>query len=466
MRILLISPNQEMLPDPVAPLGLASISSALKAKGHTVRLLDLCFSHRPTEALKQGIEAFQPEVLGFSIRNVDNVAFPRTVSYLSFYRELLQKCRTFTSAPLLLGGSGFTLMPREILAELDADGGVAGEGEEVFPKILAQDFSSTPISIEGWVSRGAAGRVHPARVSDLDGLPSPDWEGIDLPTYFHRGGMGSLQTKRGCPLHCIYCTYPIIEGTQVRLRSPERVAEDALALVQKGIENAFIVDNVFNQPPDHALEICRMFQEKRLPLKWSCYAHPGAFSASLARAMKEAGCTGIEFGIDSGAKKVLERLGKDFSPAQIRQATRLAQAAGLEVCLSLSLGGPGETEGTLRETFDLMAELSPTAVIAMIGLRIFPQTRLAQIAAEEGLIAPSHNFLPPVFYLAPEVSRKILEWAEAAASIHRNWIFPGLGINVSEPLQAKLRRIGVRGPLWEHMKLLRGRGAFRRGSHG
>jgi len=228
-------------------------------------------------------------------------------------------------------------------------------------------------------------------------------------------------------------------------------------LARAGIQNVFIVDNIFNNPENHALEICRAFVERRIPLQWSCYAHPALFSEELAQEMKKAGCTGVEFGTDSGSPKVLSALKKDLQPEDIRRASLQAKRAGLEVCHSLSLGAPGETEETLRQTMDLMEDIAPTAVIAMVGLRIFPQTGLARLAAQEGLIPPAHDFLPPVFYVAPNLREKIIALAQEIAAVRPNWIFPGLGINISPHLQAKLRKIGVRGPLWEHMKILRGR---------
>jgi radical SAM superfamily enzyme YgiQ (UPF0313 family) len=231
------------------------------------------------------------------------------------------------------------------------------------------------------------------------------------------------------------------------------------------VENVFIVDNIFNFPETHAREVCRAFIERKIALQWSCYVHPGHFSRPLAEDMKRAGCTGIEFGTDSGSPGVLAQLGKNFTPEHIRRATRLAQEAGLEVCHSLSLGAPGETEETLEETFRLMEEISPTAVIAMVGLRIFPGTGLAYLAEAEGILSPASSLLEPVFYIAPAVRERIVEIARQKAALHPNWILPGLGINVSLRLQSKLRKIGVKGPLWEHMKILRERRPTKRGPH-
>ncbi len=465
MRILLISPNIEMLPDPVAPLGLAFLSAALKSAGHEVHCLDLCFAESVDAALGKSILDFSPDVIALSLRNIDNVAYPESVSYLPFYKRVVEYCRQISASPIFLGGSGFTLMPGAILHFLQADGGIAGEGEEAFLKVLTA-FPDYPSStVEGFFKRGQEHSSRPACIQNLDSLPSPDWGGLDLNHYFRRGGMGNLQTKRGCPFSCVYCTYPLIEGKAVRLRSPQKVAAEAESLIQKGVGNAFIVDNIFNFPETHAREVCQTFIERKIALQWSCYVHPSYFSRPLAEDMKKAGCTGVEFGTDSGSPKVLARLGKNFTPDDIRRATRIAQEAGLEVCHSLSLGAPGETEETLEETFSLMEEISPTAVIVMVGLRIFPGTGLAFLAEAEGILSPSSDLLEPAFYIAPAVRNRVVEIARQKAALHPNWILPGLSINVSLRLQSKLRKIGVKGPLWEHMKILRERRAAKRAPH-
>ena len=465
MRVLLISANVEKLPDPVAPLGLAYLSAVLKCQGHDVYCLDLCFEENAEEALGKSLRNFRPEVIGLSLRNVDNVSYPQAISYLPFYKGLVERCRQLSPSPIFLGGSGFTLMPEPILNYLQADAGIVGEGEDVFPKALLPVTSDSPPAVEGLIRRGAGNSCRPVCIQDLDSLPPPDWSGLDLEKYFSHGGMGNLQTKRGCPFGCIYCTYPLIEGKMIRLRSPAKVAGEAEALIDRGVGNAFIVDNIFNFPETHAREVCRVFIQKGIPLKWSCYVHPAYFSPALAEDMKKAGCTSVEFGTDSGSLIVLAKLGKNFTPEDIQRASRRAREAGLEVCHSLSLGAPGETEETLQDTLGLMEKISPTAVIAMLGLRIFPGTGLARLAEAEEMISLSHDFLQPAFYIAPRVKAKLVEWAEKAATLHPTWIFPGLRINISPPLQSKLRRIGVKGPLWEHMKIMRERGDAKKEPH-
>ncbi len=93
MRVLLISPNREVSPDPVYPLGLASLAAVLKAAGMTVKGSDLCFHSDWGGVLEQDLESFRPDCIGLSIRNIDNVTYPRSTAYLPFIKEVVELCR-------------------------------------------------------------------------------------------------------------------------------------------------------------------------------------------------------------------------------------------------------------------------------------------------------------------------------------------------------------------------------------
>ena len=129
MRILLISANREHIPDPIFPLGLAYVAAAVQHAGHEVDIADLCFGINPLPDLGKQVDRFQPDIIGLSLRNVDNAAYPRTVDYLEQHREVVDTLHALTDAPVVLGGSGFSIMPREYMAVLDGDWGITGEGE-------------------------------------------------------------------------------------------------------------------------------------------------------------------------------------------------------------------------------------------------------------------------------------------------------------------------------------------------
>ena len=122
-------------------------------------------------------------------------------------------------------------------------------------------------------------------------------------------------------------------------------------------------------------------------------------------------------------------------------------------CHSLLVGGPGETMETVQQTLDTILEMTPTAVICMVGIRVFPGTRLYHLAIEDGMIRPDQNLLEASFYLSPAIQNEILPFLEHFSKDHPTWIFPGMNINMTRDLQEKLRRFGIKGPLWEYMKM-------------
>ncbi len=458
MRVLLISPNTEMLPDPVFPLGLAFLSGALDRSFHQHRILDLCFADDYGKALEQGVAEFQPEAIGLSLRNVDNVAYPQTCSYLPFYQRVVARLRSLSTAPIILGGSGFSLMPQAILHHLGADYGVIGEGEVTLLRLLdLLERGDSPDLLPGVVSarQPLQAPVHPRPGVDLHQLALPSRQRLASGAYFRLGGMGNVQTKRGCSFSCVYCTYPLIEGPEIRLRPPAQIGKEFEELCAQGIDNLFIVDNIFNFPPHHAKSVCTELVRRRLKVHWSCYLHPGFVTESLLVLMKEAGCTSVEFGVDSGSDILMPQLGKSFRTAEVRRASELCHKVGLPFCHSLIFGGPGETADTIRETLKCMAETSPTAVIAMVGIRLFPGTALARTASPRDLMQTDESVLAPTFYLAEAVRPFVLDLLQGHAETNRHWILPGSHVNINRRIQEKLRRFGVKGPLWEYMQMRR-----------
>jgi radical SAM superfamily enzyme YgiQ (UPF0313 family) len=349
-------------------------------------------------------------------------------------------------------------MPRPILNDLEADYGIVGEGE--IPLILFLDqleLGQSPDKVPGVItahSNKTPKAIPPQRFSMQD-IIMPRREKLANEAYLRFGGMGNVQTKRGCTFSCVYCTYPLIEGSEIRLRSPKQVGEEIQHLYEQGVDNVFVVDNVFNFPPHHAHSVCKEILQRNLEVKWSCYLNPQFVTESLLSLMKESGCSGVEFGTDAGSDSVLKRLGKSFTTEEIRRASELCHKVGLSSCHSLIFGGPGESKESLQETFTLMDEVSPTAVIAMVGIRLFPGTKLADFASPEDLLIEDDSMLKPTFYLAESVRPFVLDMLYEHVKENKNWILPGSNVNIDRRLQEKLRRFGLKGPLWEHMQVRR-----------
>src|SRR4030042_3846914 len=409
MKILLISVNREKMPYPVFPLGLAYLVRVLKEEGYRIEVLDLCVSQDPSVELKETLQRFQPDLIGLSLRNLDNLTYPPPVSYLKEVEEVIQVCHQYSSSKLVIGGSGYSLAPKELLQHLDIDFGIVGEGEEVYLQLVKSLKNQSPLSPSPHLLIKRVplpGLTVGARVLPIK---TPDRSLFETRRYLEKGGMGNIQTKRGCPFSCIYCTYPLLEGKGIRLRKIEEVVEEIHRLVEEGIDYVYFVDDIFNYPPSFAEALCREIIRSKIDVKWSAFVHPGFLTENLLNMMKEAGCMGIEFGTDSGSSRMLENYKKSFTRADIIQSSKLCLKWSVNYCHYLLFGGPGEDEDTIEESFQLMDQLDPTAVIAMLGIRIYPGTEMEQISLSQRIISEDDNLIYPHFYISPTLKGRLNE---------------------------------------------------------
>jgi radical SAM superfamily enzyme YgiQ (UPF0313 family) len=449
MKILLISVNRERMPFPVFPLGLAYIAKALTEEGHPIDVMDLCFSQEVSVDLKSALHRFQPDLIGISLRNLDNLTYPTSVSYLKEVEEVIGICRQYSSSRLVIGGSGYSLAPKELLQHLDVDFGIVGEGEELFLQLVRSLEKGDSLSPSPYLlikEKPIPPLIEGARVFPLQ---SPDRSFFETHRYLEEGGMGNIQTKRGCPFSCIYCTYPLLEGEKVRLRKTEEVVDEIQHLVDEEVDYIYFVDDIFNYPPSFAEALCREMVRRKVDVKWSAFVNPAFLNETLLQWMKEAGCVGIEFGTDSGSPRMLENYKKFFTQKDIIQSSEICSKLMIHHCHYLLFGGPGEDEETIEESFHLMDQLDPTAVIAMLGIRIYPGTELEEISVSQGVIHPDSSLIYPYFYISPKLGGRLSEIIQEKALARKRWIVPGLEINITQNLIEQIRRFRIRGPLWE-----------------
>ncbi|MEE8470792.1 MAG: radical SAM protein [Dehalococcoidia bacterium] len=411
-KVLLINLNQ-MMP-PVSPLALDYLAHALSENQYQVDILDLCFTTDIQRAVKQHTARGRLLAVAISLRNTDDVYLASQDFFVPKYKELIDLLKTQTDAPIILGGSGFSTMPQAILSYCELDLGIWGEGEFSLPLLIGriaanEDYRDVP----GLVYR-SRGKFHanPATYLDLSRISAPARGAIDNQRYFVEGGVGSIETKRGCPMGCIYCADPLGKGRRLRLRSPQSVAREVRSLLEMGIDHFHLCDSEFNIPKDHALEICTELAAEGLgdKIRWYTYASPAGFTKELAALCRKAGCVGINFGVDSGCDRMLRRLGRDFTVEDITRTAEACRQEGIISMYDLLLGGPGETRQSLRETIETMKRLSPNRVGTSLGVRVFPKTKLAlslrrQGALNEnpnlhGTVAGNDHFFAPIFYLS------------------------------------------------------------------
>jgi len=445
MKVLLISANTTHAPHPVYPLGLDYVRGALTPR-HAVRILDVNVAGELAQ-LEPILRADPPDVVGISIRNIDNVDTFESKSYLPGYERIARLVRSCTQAPMVLGGSGFSIFPGELMSRLDADFGVVGEGEAMAPLLAALEGGTDPAALPGIVTRG---RTAPDPVPWSGTLARQAGPRDDrLQFYLERGGILNLQTKRGCPFGCIYCTYPHIEGHRMRLAPPDGVAREALELQGLGARYLFITDSTFNADNDHSLAVARAFRRQGLAIPWGGFFAPLRPPDGYYDTLAEAGLAHAEFGTESLCDSQLKRYGKPFGTQEVFAAHRSASRAGLHIAHYLLLGGPGEDALTLEETLRHADGLEKAVFFAFCGMRIFPHTPLYEIALGEGQIGPGQDLLSPVFYRSRGIAtEEIIARVQRQARGRMNWVCGGGG-DQTQRVVNRMHARGHHGPLWE-----------------
>ena len=340
-------------------------------------------------------------------------------------REAVAWCREASTAPIVLGGAGFSILPQPILNYLDADMGIQGEGETIFPELLRRlDAGEAarqlcPGSSQGEDSARCAAhlprtwmrchcRIHRCYRDHLSGAR-------DAPV--------PVQTRRGCPMSCSYCSTPTIEGKLVRWRSPESVVAWITRWVEEGFRNFYFVDNTFNLPPSYATQLCSKIIAAGLNISWRCILFPGGLTPNLIEMLAKAGCTEVSLGFESGSERMLHRMNKQFQSGEVRRASEMLRRHSIRRMGFLLLGGPGETKESAEESLAFAESLELDILRMSVGIRIYPHTDLSRAAMEEGLISSEEDLLFPRFYMAKGIEDWLFAEVNRRMASRPNWIF-------------------------------------------
>lgn len=447
MKVLLISANTLKVPYPVYPLGLDYVAGSL-GSGYQIKIADLN-EFEDLSKLATLVREFSPDIVGISIRNIDNTDTINSRDYLADYQSLAKTIRENSKALLILGGSGFTVFPLEFLKAIDADYGIAGEGERLPLLLDALKNKQDVKSIPGVITKQTSEILYRPWGSAIQRNFDPESSHTKL--YLAYGGMLNLQTKRGCPFRCTYCTYPHIEGSKMRFFPPKEIARRARALQDAGAKYIFITDSAFNASFEHSAQIAQAFIDARLSIPWGGFFAPTKAPADYYQQLAAAGLTHVEFGTESLSDTILANLQKPFAAREVYGAHEQALNAGLFIAHYFLLGGPGENAQTLQETLSGADKLERAVFFFFCGIRIYPHTDLHKVALEEGQIEKSQSLLSPVFYRSPYITDvEIVQKVEAHADGRLNWLI-GAGESKAMRILPRLYERGHTGPLWEHL---------------
>lgn len=441
MKIFLLSTNTDREPYPVYPLGMAVIASAVAAAGHEVRQYDFLAMGESGSLLCKAVHEFQPHVIGVSLRNIDNVDSCSSLDrwYLEQAKKTIDVMRSVSNVPIIVGGPAFSIMPEAILDYLGAEYGVQGEGEQAFLGLL-----------ERIQHNGAGPRIMCGKPLQPLQMHSPLIDRDILAFYNRESGLPGLQTKRGCPYGCVYCSYPLIEGSCLRVRDPGEVVEDMAKMSRDhGINHVFFTDSVFNDDQGNYLILAEALVRRGLPMHWSAFFRPAPVSEKELELLLRSGLAGMEVGSDALSEATLNGLGKCFAIADVINFNSACVAKKIPLAHYIIIGGPNETAETIGEFLDNLEKLHHCVAFIYSGLRILPGTRLHARAIAEGIITETTSLLLPVYYQSPLLDREAMHAAVTnALKGKRDRFFPPQN---GQDRMNVMHRFGYRGLIWDRL---------------
>jgi radical SAM superfamily enzyme YgiQ (UPF0313 family) len=422
-RVLIVSANREEINMTTWPLGPASVAAATQKAGHEVRLLDLMRLDDPKGSLKKAIIDFNPCIIGVSVRNIDDQRMQGTIFFLEEVKSLINLCKTLTSAPVVLGGAGYSIFPESALKYLGADMGIQGEGESAFPELVTRICSGSELTGPYLIHRaGFAPAGKRSYITALDNYPLPGIALVPSDSYTNKDFWMPVQTRRGCAMDCSYCSTPEIEGKPLRKRSSASVTAWLSECVKAGISRFFFVDNTFNIPESYAIELSSAIIKAGLHISWRSIIYPWKLDERLAELMAQAGCVEVSLGSESGSEYMLSSMNKRFTPDDVRRTSEAFARHGIRRMGFLMLGAPGETLESAEESLYFADSLNLEALKITIGIRIYPRTDLARRAVMEGVIGPDDDLLLPKFYIVKNLEHLLRKMVENMASARPNWL--------------------------------------------
>lgn len=424
-RVLLISANTEMLNMPVLPLGLACVAAATEAAGYPVKTVNLLAKEDAAFAVKNAISEHEPDVIGISVRNIDDQDMEEPRFMLEPVKKIIDHCRRFSDAAIVLGGAGYSIFPQGVLEWLGADMGIQGEGERSFTMLLDSiRRQEAPDAVPGLYLPETGMQLRPAGIRQLDHFPMPLPERhLEFPQNLDRKDVYlPFQSRRGCPMNCLYCSTSTIEGRLMRRHIPKYAVDNLQKFVDAGFHQFFFVDNTFNLPPSYALALCEEIVRRSLNISWRCIIYPHHIDQKLAAAMAQAGCRDVSLGFESGSPKMLKSYNKSFTTDDIRHTNALLKEHGIRTMGFLLLGGPGETMQTVQQSLSFADSLKADAMKVTQGVRIYPHTGLHKLAIKEGKIKPDTNLLYPAFYMSHGMDNHVRQIIEQWIKERNEWV--------------------------------------------
>ncbi len=342
----------------VPPIGAMYLAGALREWSRCeVAALDCMGEGMSEPESVRRIAAAKPDLLFFALGTPS----------LDFAKSWLAKLRLeLPGLKVAAVGPHVTALPEESLREVGMDYVIRGEPERTSAELAeALRTGRGPETVAGlsWLAGGDLRETAPRPlIEDIDSIPFPARNLFPNQKYSapfaESSPFGLILTSRGCPFRCVYCATRGYYGHSWRPRGVESVLKE-LELMSRdyGLRDIGFWDDTFTVDRNRVIEICRGMMENRLGIRWICLSRVDTVDPEVLGWMKQAGCYQIQFGVESGDEEVLQRLGKNITVPQVRDAFRWSVEAGIAPAAFFMFGNPGETEESVKKTIRLSLEL-------------------------------------------------------------------------------------------------------------
>ncbi|CCK81998.1 MULTISPECIES: lipid biosynthesis B12-binding/radical SAM protein [Desulfobacula] len=439
MKCFLVDANIATSPYPVYPLGMSMVANALIKAGNKVFQFDFLQNNSSYEKLLFSIKKEAPEIIGISMRNIDNVNSMNEKIYIDVVKSIVSQIKSVSNAMIVLGGTAFSILPEKLLEEIGADFGIVGEGESLMVDLTSQI---------------KAGKIPPNKIlkakSDLRGnqIQKAYYDKEILNYYLNNGSIANVQTKRGCIHKCVYCSYPYLEGNVFRHRDIKETIDDIEFLVKEcKAKMIFFTDSVFNDNQGNYIELLEEMVKQKVSVPWTAYIKPEKISKSAINLMIKTGVRGVEIGSDGASDETLAGLGKSFRFKDIIECNKNFTDNKIATANFFMFGCPRETKKTVEKGISNIINLNKTVSFIFLGIRILPNTKLHDIAIKQEIIKKDNDLLEPVYYIAPGLDK---DWMQTTLDEnfkpYRHCVFPPDALENSVKF---LHKLGHTGLMWD-----------------